>query len=137
MWNREIECLPRKRLILVDRRQDRIEGWRWVEATEEARRRGDAAVSEAPKRDEGSPAAEAQHTDPTSDRGTSAGPGSLAGEGRPFASSTDKEFDGVFRPRKRSNENNRASRHEGGTSTAGLFTMSGNEAIARGAWEAG
>jgi phenylacetate-CoA ligase len=47
MWNREIECLPRKELILADRRQDRIEGLEvWVEATEEARRRGDAAVSE-------------------------------------------------------------------------------------------
>jgi len=47
VWNREVECLPRKELILVDRRQDRIEGLEvWVEATEEARRRGDAAVSE-------------------------------------------------------------------------------------------
>jgi phenylacetate-CoA ligase len=43
----EIEGLTPHYLILVDRRQDRIEGLEvWVEATEEARRRGDEAVSE-------------------------------------------------------------------------------------------
>ena len=43
----EIEGLTPHYLILVDRERDRIEGLEvWVEATEEARRRGDEAVSE-------------------------------------------------------------------------------------------